>query len=36
MILQFDGRATYSMQFENYQQVPPNIAEDIVKRIRGE
>jgi hypothetical protein len=24
------------MQFENYQQVPPNIAEDIVKRIRGE
>ena len=30
------GRATYSMQFENYQQVPPNIAEDIVKRIRGE
>ncbi len=30
------GRATYSMQFENYQQVPPSIAEDIVKRIRGE
>ncbi|MDG1490067.1 MAG: elongation factor G [Actinomycetota bacterium] len=30
------GRATYSMQFDNYQQVPPNIAEDIVKRIRGE
>ncbi|MEC7873225.1 MAG: elongation factor G [Actinomycetota bacterium] len=30
------GRATYSMQFENYQKVPPNIAEDIVKRIRGE
>ncbi len=30
------GRATYSMQFENYQQVPTNIAEDIVKRIRGE
>ena len=30
------GRATYSMQFENYQQVPPNIAEEIVKRIRGE
>ena len=30
------GRATYSMQFDNYQKVPPNIAEDIVKRIRGE
>ena len=30
------GRATYSMQFENYQQVPTSIAEDIVKRIRGE
>jgi elongation factor G len=30
------GRATYSMQFDNYQQVPPSIAEDIVKRIRGE
>ena len=30
------GRATYSMQFENYQQVPPNIADEIVKRIRGE
>ena len=23
------GRATYSMQFENYQQVPPSIAEDL-------
>ena len=30
------GRATYSMQFENYKQVPPNIADEIVKRIRGE
>ena len=30
------GRATYSMQFDSYQQVPPNIAEEIVKRIRGE
>jgi elongation factor G len=30
------GRATYSMQFDSYQQVPPNIAEEIVKRVRGE
>jgi len=30
------GRANYSMQFDSYQQVPPNIAEDIVKRVRGE
>ncbi len=30
------GRATYSMQFDNYEQVPPSIAEEIIKRIRGE
>ena len=30
------GRATYSMQFDSYQQVPPQIAEEIVKRVRGE
>jgi elongation factor G len=30
------GRANYSMQFDSYQQVPASIAEDIVKRIRGE
>ena len=30
------GRATYSMQFDSYQQVPPNISEEIVKRVRGE
>ena len=30
------GRATYSMQFDSYQQVPPQIADDIVKRVRGE
>ncbi len=30
------GRATYTMQFDSYQQVPPQIALDIVKRIRGE
>ena len=30
------GRATYSMQFDSYQQVPEAIATDIVKRVRGE
>ncbi|MEP1124317.1 MAG: elongation factor G [Ilumatobacter sp.] len=30
------GRATYTMQFEEYQQVPAAIAEEIVKRVRGE
>ncbi|MCP3934993.1 MAG: elongation factor G [Actinomycetia bacterium] len=30
------GRATYTMQFDSYQQVPPNIADEITKRIRGE
>ena len=30
------GRATYTMQFEEYQQVPGAIAEEIIKRVRGE
>jgi elongation factor G len=30
------GRATYTMQFAQYMEVPPNIATDIVKRVRGE
>ncbi len=30
------GRATYTMQFAEYQQVPEAIAEEIVKRVRGE
>lgn len=30
------GRATYTMQFHSYQQVPEAIASDIVKRVRGE
>jgi elongation factor G len=30
------GRATYTMQFDSYQQVPEAIASDIVKRVRGE
>ncbi|HXH56302.1 elongation factor G [Iamia sp.] len=30
------GRATYTMQFDSYQQTPASIQEEIVKRIRGE
>ncbi|HEX2782691.1 MAG TPA: elongation factor G [Ilumatobacteraceae bacterium] len=30
------GRATYTMQFAQYMEVPPSIASDIVKRVRGE
>jgi elongation factor G len=30
------GRATYTMQFDSYQQVPVSIAEEIIARIRGE
>jgi len=30
------GRATYTMQFDSYQQVPGAIADEIVKRVRGE
>jgi len=30
------GRATYTMQFEKYSEVPSAISADIVKRVRGE
>jgi len=30
------GRATYTMQFDSYQQVPEAISSEIVKRVRGE
>jgi elongation factor G len=30
------GRATYTMQFHSYQEVPGQIATEIVKRVRGE
>ncbi len=30
------GRATYTMQFHSYQQVPESIASEIIKRVRGE
>ena len=30
------GRATFTMQFDSYQQMPSNIQEEIVARLRGE
>jgi len=30
------GRATYTMQFDKYQEVPSNISEEIIARVRGE
>ena len=30
------GRATYTMQFDSYQQTPVSVQEEIVARIRGE
>jgi elongation factor G len=30
------GRATYTMQFGSYQEVPASVAEEIIKRVRGE
>jgi elongation factor G len=30
------GRASYSMQFDSYAEVPRNVSEEIVKKARGE
>jgi elongation factor G len=30
------GRASYSMQFDSYAEVPKAVAEEIVKKVRGE
>ena len=30
------GRADYTMQFDSYLEVPPNIAKEIVAKARGE
>jgi elongation factor G len=30
------GRATYTMQFDSYQQVPESIGQEIIARVRGE
>jgi elongation factor G len=29
------GRATYSMQFDRYEVVPPGIQQEIVTRVTG-
>jgi elongation factor G len=30
------GRAVYTMQFDSYAEVPRNVAEEIIKKARGE
>ena len=30
------GRASYSMQFDSYAQVPNSVAEEIIAKARGE
>jgi elongation factor G len=30
------GRATYTMQFSHYEEVPRNIAEEIIAKVKGE
>ena len=30
------GRATYTMQFDSYQQMPRNVQEEIVARVNGQ
>jgi elongation factor G len=30
------GRANFSMQFDSYAEVPPNIAKEIIAKVRGE
>jgi elongation factor G len=30
------GRASYSMQFDSYAEVPRNVADEIIKKARGE
>jgi elongation factor G len=30
------GRATYTMQFRSYQEVPEQVAKEIVARVRGD
>ena len=30
------GQASYSMEFDSYAEVPTNVAEEIVKKVRGE
>jgi elongation factor G len=29
------GRATYSMHFDRYEQAPSNVSEEVVARVQG-
>jgi elongation factor G len=29
------GRATYSMEFDHYEPVPPSLAEELIAKARG-
>jgi elongation factor G len=29
------GRATYSMHFDRYEQAPPHVSEEVVARVQG-
>ncbi|MBA2698002.1 MAG: elongation factor G, partial [Nocardioidaceae bacterium] len=30
------GRASYSMQFDSYAEVPRTVADEIIQKVRGE
>ena len=30
------GQASYSMEFDSYAEVPQNVADEIIKKVRGE
>jgi elongation factor G len=30
------GQASYSMEFDSYAEVPTNVADEIIKKVRGE
>ena len=30
------GQASYSMEFDSYAEVPSNVADEIIKKVRGE
>ncbi|MDR3177914.1 MAG: hypothetical protein LBT96_02910, partial [Campylobacteraceae bacterium] len=32
---QTQGRATYTMEFDHYQEVPKNVSEEIIKKRKG-
>ena len=29
------GRATFTMHFSHYAETPPNISEEVIKKIKG-